>query len=738
MRRGRAARLVAAAVVLVSVGVSAPAGARPAAGAAGRGGTAVQAVDSASGVLPVTLRTMTPAVPTPEDTLVITGFVANAAATTARQVVVRLRLSPTPVRSRSEIIDILAGTAGRGGVAVDGTRVPVVAALAPGARAAFTLSVPVASLHLSSTAEVVVLGVESQADLDGDGQGAISTGLTRTFLPWFPVPGQVTPTPVVWLFPLSTAPSRVGDGVFDDDHLATEVSPSGRLSRLLDSAEGAPSAVSWVVDPALLESLQDMTDGYVVRHADGTRTPGGGGAAAAAFLSRLRSLTASAEVTASAYADPDVVALHRAGLDVDIALASTTARDLPQQLLTAPVGHGLAWPADGLADDGTLDVLRASGARVVVLSAAALPPNPPVTYTPSGSVDLATGGSPLRAAVSDPIVSRLVAAPTKAVVDPVTTDPVVRRQTALAEIAMTSLELPSTPRTLVIAPGMRWSPYATSTTDLVTAVAASPFATPSRLGTLVATPPSAVPRARADYPAAARAAELRPAYLAVVAAGRAELAGLRSVAPDTAGTSTDQLEEALTRTESAAWRSDPNSGRRLLSTVRGLVAAQVAQVKVLSRAPVTLPGDEGTIPVTVANDLDRPARVGLRLSGTPATRFVAADVEPVTLAPGQKSTLEVKARVIGTGPVTVDITLLTPDGQVFGEPTRTQVRSAAYARAAQWIVGGLFGILVLLLGVNFVRRRRPTATDTDTETSAGAGETADHATTPDGTQADRG
>jgi uncharacterized protein YfaS (alpha-2-macroglobulin family) len=140
---------------------------------------------------------------------------------------------------------------------------------------------------------------------------------------------------------------------------------------------------------------------------------------------------------------------------------------------------------------------------------------------------------------------------------------------------------------------------------------------------------------------------------------------------------------------------------------------------------VTLPGDSGTIPVTVANDLDRPARVGLRLTGTPATRFVAQDVAPVTLAPGEKSTLEVSARVLGTGPVTVSITLLTPEGQPFGDPTVTQVRSAAYARAAQWVVGGLFGILVLLLGVNFVRRRRPGAQDPDPTTTSDAGTVTD-------------
>jgi hypothetical protein len=718
MTGSRVARLVTAAAVLVSVGL----GSGTAAGAVAptAAGAVVRAADT-GGVLPVTLRSLTPSIPTADDTLTITGVVANTASTTARSVVVRLRLSPTPVRNRSEIAAILDGSAGRTGVTVEGTRTAVSDSLAPGARATFTIAVPVSSLRLSSrTNEVIVLGVESVADLDNDGQGAIQTGYTRTFLPWFPEPTQVTPTPVVWLFPLTTVPSRAGDSVFLDDHLATEVSAKGRLTRLLDAAEGAPSSVSWVVDPALLQSLQDMTDGYVVRKPGGTEVPGTGATDAQTWLDRLRAVTASAEVTASAYADPDVVALHRAGLDVDIALASTTARDLPQQLLTAPVGHGLAWPAAQLSDDGTLTVLRASGSRVVVLSAASFPPSPAVTFTPSGSVDIATGGAPLRAALSDPVVSALVGAPVRgATALPGTSDPIVRRQTALAEIAMTTLELPTTPRTMVIAPDTRWSSYVTSTHDLVMAVAASPFARPSRLASLVAAPPSEVPRARTDYPPAARAAELKPAYLADVAAGRSDLAGLRAVAPDTTGESTDELEAGLTRTESSAWRTDPSGGRRLLAGLRAEIAAQTALVQVLSRAPVTLPGDSGTIPVTVANDLDRPARVGLRLTGTPATRFVAQDVAPVTLAPGEKSTLEVNARVLGTGPVTVSITLLTPDGQPFGEPTVTQVRSAAYARAAQWVVGGLFGILVLLLGVNFVRRRRPGAEDPDATTDGG-------------------
>ena len=140
-----------------------------------------------------------------------------------------------------------------------------------------------------------------------------------------------------------------------------------------------------------------------------------------------------------------------------------------------------------------------------------------------------------------------------------------------------------------------------------------------------------------------------------------------------------------------------------------IVDAQTAKVSILSRAPVTLPGDEGIIPITIANDLDRPARVGVRLVGTPATRFSADAIPAVTLAPGQKATLEVKAQVVGTEPVTVAIGLVTPDGATFGTPVVTQVKSAAYAHAAQGAVIGLFAILVVLLGINFVRRRRTLA-----------------------------
>jgi hypothetical protein len=703
-RPPRAALLLAAAaaVPLALSAVAAPAVARTPAAAPMADAAAADPVE-------VHLTEQVPLEPKPGDTLTITGYVVNTTDVGARDVTVRLRLSPTPVRNRSEIADILAGDAGREGVAVDSTLTTVSDRLAPGGRAAFTIAVPLDDLRLTRiTPEVRVLAVESTADVDDDGQGPVQAGLARTFLPWFPDPAQVQPARVVMLYPLSTAPARLADGVFLDDGLGDEVGPAGRITRLLDAAEPGSTGISWVLDPALLESLEDMADGYQVRGAGGELVEGTHAADAAAALERLRALTGSADVVSSAYGFPDVVALHRAGMDLDIALAGSTGADVAQRVLDRPVPAGPAWPVRGLSDDGTLDALRAAGSRSVVLSATSLPPAEQLTYTPSGSVDLSTGVSPLRAVLADPAVSLLVAAPRR---DPAEglADAVVRRQTLIASIAMTTLELPSTPRTLVVGPDTWWAADEEATAGLV-ATLDSPWSSAERLSDLLAGEPSEVARTRTDYPAAAQEAELSQAYLRGVRSAREQLADLRSVAPETTPadgqTRSAGFEAALTRAESGAWRRDRAQGRQLLGLTAREVAAEIDQVRILSRAPVTLPGETGVIPLTVANDLDRPAKVGVSLTGTPSVRFQAEPIEPVTIQPGQKRTFDVSVTVVGAGPVTVEVALLTPEGDVFGRPVTTEVRSAAYARAAQGVVLGLFGILVVLLGINFVRRRR--------------------------------
>jgi ABC-type molybdate transport system permease subunit len=53
----------------------------------------------------------------------------------------------------------------------------------------------------------------------------------------------------------------------------------------------------------------------------------------------------------------------------------------------------------------------------------------------------------------------------------------------------------------------------------------------------------------------------------------------------------------------------------------------------------------------------------------------------------------------------VQIGLLTPDGAPFGKAVSTQVRSAAYAHAAQWVVIAFFAALVVLMVRGALARR---------------------------------
>ena len=240
---------------------------------------------------------------------------------------------------------------------------------------------------------------------------------------------------------------------------------------------------------------------------------------------------------------------------------------------------------------------------------------------------------------------------------------------------------------------------------MINALTSSQFARPETLSAVEIGPASDVTRTHLEYTDTQINHELSQQYLQSIGHAREQLALMRAVAPDPAGVAAASREAALTRAESASWRNKPETGERLVKTTANAIAADMAKIKILSHAPITLPGDQGVIPVTIANDLDRPARVGVRLSAATSVRFQAPDIAPVTLAPGQKETLEVTARVAGSGPVQVKIDLLTPDGMPFGKAVSTQVRSAAYAHAAQWVVIAFFAALVVLMVRGALARR---------------------------------
>ncbi|MFL6239643.1 MAG: DUF6049 family protein, partial [Actinomycetes bacterium] len=251
--------------------------------------------------------TLTPRVVRPHTLITVAGRLVNASSEAVGDVRVRLRVRSRAVGSRSE----LAGDAVRSeplGEPLESTTTPIATSLNAAATIPFSLTVAADDLHFGAFG-VYPFAVEVLGS-DAGGPNDI-VGRAPTFVPWVPAGGGFTPTRLAWIMPLVDAPDRGATAVFPDDHLAGSLAGRGRLNALLAAASRAgPGSVhapprgrkpppdaqravqlTWAVDPALLQSVADMSDGYRVQTGNGNASaPGAGQAAAGTWLTGLRRL----------------------------------------------------------------------------------------------------------------------------------------------------------------------------------------------------------------------------------------------------------------------------------------------------------------------------------------------------------------------------------------------------------------------------------------------------------------
>lgn len=633
----------------------------------------------------VSITSMTPLDPQPGKTLRMSGNVRNRSDQDITALQVRLLLSPTPMATRSEIGTVAAGGTDKDGPPTLAVSEPI-AVLSPRTSTAWSIEFPFDELPLTF-AGVYVVGLE----VIGTGEDGLAqrVGLNRTFLPWFPK-GSVEPTRLAWLWPVTTVPDRALDGVQLNELTAAEMAPGGRLSRIIEGAGDA--RITWVLDPNVLQTAEDMVDGYEVSGANGLTT-GGGGPAAAGWLASVRQAAASQESVATAYALPDATALERAEMDETVIGATErAAADVSAQTRTK-VEEVLAWPIGGSTTPGTMRLFRDAGATDLLLSDTTLPPTPALTYTPDGFTTW--GGLPVTLADSGLTAALSVPQDSKG-------DALLARQQFLAEVAMTAGELPDAPRGIVAAPDPLWSPRNSFLNQTLRALGQVPYA---RLVSLAAArrQASEVSRTRVPYGPEQRSAELGREYLATIQEQQRRARRFEAILTEPAGLG---YEQAVMRQTSGLWRSDEQGALALEREVSSQIATLTSRVRVATTGTFTLPGDTGRIPVTVANDLDQDVIVGIRLETDEQARLQSPAIEPFEVEAGRKVSLEVEAKVVGSGTLPVRIQLTTPKGRPYGEPVTVQVRTTAYSRAAAYVVSGAFVILAFLLGMNFVRRSK--------------------------------
>ncbi|HEV2260385.1 MAG TPA: DUF6049 family protein [Streptosporangiaceae bacterium] len=701
-----AAAVVPAAVTAV-LALAAPAQAQPA--HAGQAGQAAQA-----GRVSIVIDSMTPQTARPGSTVTVAGTVTNATTETRAGLDVQLLTSSIRFQTRDAMDGYVSQGTGASLVQA-GDSFFLAASLRPGVTVQWHASFQVNTVGMD---QFGVYPVSAQL-VDGAGD---MLGVDQTLLPFWPgqqAAGLARPLDIAWAWPLVDQPHHQVCSALTNNNLATSLAPGGRLSALLGAGQANPGAhVTWVVDPALLSDVNTMTKPYQVASGPGcsgwVNEPAS--KAATTWLGTLRGITAGRPPVLTPYANVDVSALVHNGLASDITSAYTTGYAVAGSVLHGSTGPKIALPAGGTADLSVLtNLATAQHIGTAVLDSDEMPPADTATFEPDDAITSirTPSGVSMTILLADHVLTGVLAAgdTSSGVLPPGTQFAVTQR--FLAETAMIAAEAPDTERSIVVAPPQNWSPSATLASDLLGQTASTPWLSPTPLGSLAAGPDSERHLARQPPPASKDSpGELTGSYLSTVARTRDELGVYQDLLYQPSTTYVQGLAQALTATESSAWRGRAAArGQALALKLSRFMSGEEGQIHIIAAQQVPMGGSSGLVPLSIQNGTHHAIQVRLnthvvnvpdRTSQLSIGHFKSL----ITVPPQQAPTVRLPVSSAPIGPTDIQLTLTTVHGKTLPLPvTSLTVQSTRYGRAILFLIGAAIGVLVLTSVFRGVRRR---------------------------------
>ncbi|GGV72903.1 MULTISPECIES: DUF6049 family protein [Streptomyces] len=696
--------------------------AAPTARAAGQG--AAQAA-SGSRTVAVSLDSLSPSAPSDGDTLTVSGTVTNKGKQPITDAHVGLRVG-SRLSTRSAIDDV----ADRTGFdpTVDGNEIDDKYAqkfpeLAPGVSQRFTLSVPVGKLHLGADG-VYAFSVSLSGRTSSQPWEQV-LGIQHTFLPWQP-DGADTRTKTTFLWPLvstvhmtaETGPGAQQTPVFLDDTLAREISPGGRLERMLEL--GKSLDVTWVIDPDLLASVDAMTRSYRIQtDADSTPVAGTHQAEAKQWLAELQQAVAGKEVVALPFGDPDLASLAHHGTSVTGSLsqlknATDVAAETVETILHVKPSTDYAWPADGAVDPSIIRVATSAGADTVIARSDSLKESSGLTYTPSAARPIGGGTT---AIVADAQLSTAFEGDLSSA---------GARTLAVQRFLAQSLELTaqtSKQRSIVVAP--QRMPSASQAQAMAQALTALQHSTWSEFQNLSAAAkakpdPAATNRipSASHYPSSLRKQELPRSAFAAIARTQGKVDTFQVVLTYPSRVVTP-FGRALNREMATSWRGRGDAAAHFRNGVETYLDSLSDEVKLIDKSETKLSGHSATIPVTVQNNLVQGVdHLVLRLTSTNPTRLKiggqAWAEQPISVSGGHSQSVKFTTSANANGPVAVIAQLYTEDGQEYGAPVTFDVKVTEITATVMLVIGG--GVLLLVLaGFRMYTQRKRAAARQEAE-----------------------
>jgi hypothetical protein len=221
---------------------------------------------------------------TPADRVKVTATITNTGSVAAYGVQAYLWRSADPITDTDTLRDAAGRTGSWGARMIPGDNrfkliTNSVTAFAPGESVTVKLWATLAELGFTEAGAVYPIGVQVLGTPDMSSNYTM-IGSGRHFVPI----GESQRVPVTEVVLLSSTPTKLAANIFANDRLSGEL--GGRLAGLLDLVGGGRS---FLIDPALLDEITDMADGYLVVGADGL-VPGTGQQLAADWLARFQQL----------------------------------------------------------------------------------------------------------------------------------------------------------------------------------------------------------------------------------------------------------------------------------------------------------------------------------------------------------------------------------------------------------------------------------------------------------------
>ncbi|MEU3916550.1 DUF6049 family protein [Streptomyces sp. NPDC029004] len=689
-----------------------------------------QAAESASGShgVDVSLDTLTPATPGKSDTLAISGTVINKGKQTVTDAEIDLRVGP--VLSGRIAVDRAAERTGNttdlDASKVDAKYTIKMPKLVSGVGRDFTLHVPVKELNLDDDG-VYQLGVYLSGQTAAQPFEQV-LGVERTFLPWQPDASEKK-TQLTYLWPLISSThltSETGSDeqqtpVFEDETLATELAPGGRLEQLVSLGSQLP--VTWVIDPDLLATVDAMTRSYQVKSGN-TTVAGKNQALAKRWLSSVEAAVRGSKVVALPFADPDLASLAHRGKNVSGSLshlqpATEVAETTVETIIHVKPSTDFAWPVDGAIDSSIVDVATSAGAHKVIARSDSLSDN--LSYTPTAARPIGGGTT---AVVADTRLSIAFQG------DMIKTENfTLAVQEFLAQTLALTLQDTDKQRSIVVAPqrqptasqaqtmaralkaldAQRW----TQPLDLIAAAGAAPDADAT----------TELP-ATSRYPDRLRKHELPLQAFQDIRATQNTLDNFKVIL-----TAKDRVEtpfgRAIDREMSTSWRGNRAEAQLYRDKVQGYLLSLTDEVQLVDKSLITLSGRSATIPVTVQNRLVQGIdHLVLRLRSENPTRLNLDDdkgvaEQPIKVEGGHSQSVKFAAAANANGPVQMRAQLFTEDGKPYGDPMMFTVKVSEVTPTVMLVIAG--GVLLLVLaGVRmYSQRKRAAARQAAAESAEG-------------------